>query len=111
MTTDFPDDLVQLQRDLHAAHANLKTFLDQHPEPPEAIDGWHDKPGEGYWRDRRREASPGWSDEDKQRGAELRTRVQDLAAQVHMHPYWDSLSGPDLVMARMKLKHVDDEDD
>ncbi|MGW2920373.1 hypothetical protein ACWDBF_21280 [Streptomyces angustmyceticus] len=105
---DFPDDLVQLQRDVHAANADLKTFLEQHPEPPEPIDGWHDKPGEGYWRDRQRVASAGWSDEDKTREAELRQRLHDLIPQVHGHPHWGTLSGPELVKARMALKHIDD---
>ncbi|WP_329143522.1 hypothetical protein OIU91_06155 [Streptomyces sp. NBC_01456] len=91
MSTDFPDDLVQLQRDLHQATAGLRTFLADHPEPPEPIDG-----------------TAGWSSDDKARERELRQRLHDLIAQVHTHPYWDSLSGPDLVTARMKLKHVDD---
>ncbi|MFF8784775.1 hypothetical protein [Streptomyces sp. NPDC015125] len=108
MSTDFPDDLVQLQRQVHQAYADLKTFLDQHPDPPEPIDGWHDKPGEGYWRERRREASAGWSSEDKARVIELRQRLHDLIPQLHTHPHWGTLSGPDLVEARMKLKHIDD---
>ncbi|RXS84197.1 hypothetical protein EST92_11605 [Streptomyces sp. TM32] len=111
MSTDFPDDLVQLQRDLHATTADLKAFLDQHPGSPEPTDGWTDRPGEGYWRDRQREPSPGWSDDDKAREQELRQQLLDLIDQVHTHPYWESLTGPDLVKARMKLKHVDDEPD
>ncbi|MGA4875885.1 hypothetical protein [Streptomyces lydicamycinicus] len=107
---DFPDDLVQLQRDIHAATAELKQFLDAHPEPPEPVPGWHDKPGEGYWRDRQRDPSAGWSDEDKQRERDLRARLHDLIPKVHTHPHWDTLSGPDLVTARMKLKHIDDAD-
>ncbi len=92
MSTDFPDDLVQLQRDLHAATADLKAFLDAHPEPPEPIDG-----------------TAGWSDDDKAREVELRKALLDLTAQVHTHPHWESLSGPELVKARMKLKRIDDE--
>ncbi|MGD3108783.1 hypothetical protein [Streptomyces sp. YGL11-2] len=79
------------------------------PSPPEAIDGWTDKPGEGYWRDRHHDPSPGWSDDDKQRETELRERTLDLATQVHGHPHWDTLRGADLVKARMKIKHMDDE--
>ncbi|MFJ9473363.1 hypothetical protein [Streptomyces caniferus] len=105
MSTDFSDDLVQLQRDVHAANADLKVFLDQHPEP---IGGWHDKPGEGYWRNRQRDPSAGRSDDDKQREVELRQRLHDLIPQVHTHPRWATLSGPDLVKARTKLKHIDD---
>lgn len=101
MSNDFPDDLIQLQRDLHATTADLKQFLDQHPDPPEPTDGW---------RDRQRDASPGWSDDDKARETELRRRLLDLIEQVHGHPHWDTLSGPDLVKARMKLKHVDEAD-
>ncbi|MEU9482101.1 hypothetical protein AB0D83_00220 [Streptomyces decoyicus] len=32
---------------------------------------------------------------------------RELVPQLHIHPYWDTLSGPALVTARMKLKHVD----
>lgn len=109
MSTDFPDDLVQLQRDVHAANADLRAFLHAHPEPPEPIHGWHDRPGEGYWRERRRDPSDGWSDEDKARVVELRQRLHDLIPKVHGHPHWDTLSGPELVKARMALKHIDDE--
>ncbi|MEU9122830.1 hypothetical protein AB0C96_23700 [Streptomyces sp. NPDC048506] len=69
---DFPDDLVQLQRDPHKATADLKAFLDPHPDAPECIDGWHDKLGQGQWHERRRDPSPGWSDEDKQLEVDLR---------------------------------------
>ncbi|WP_329330769.1 hypothetical protein OIU81_03050 [Streptomyces sp. NBC_01454] len=92
MSHDFPHDLVQLQRHLHAATADLRAFLHAHPEPPEPING-----------------TAGWSAEDKAREVELRQRLQDLIDQVHTHPYWDTLSGTDLVTARMRLKHVDDE--
>lgn len=108
MSTDFPDDLVQLQRQVHQANADLRAFLHAHPEPPEPVDGWHDKPGEGYWRDRQRDASNGWSDEDKQREIELRGRLHELIPQLHSHPHWDTLSGPDLVAARMALKRAAD---
>lgn len=108
MSNDFPDDLVQLQRDLHAATTTLKAFLDAHPHSPEPMDGWHRKPGEGYWTESRREPSPGWSDEEKQQETDLRAKLLDLIEQVHTHPHWESLSGPDLVKARMRLKHIDD---
>ncbi|MGW5122209.1 hypothetical protein ACWEQ8_43370 [Streptomyces noursei] len=109
MSTDFPDDLVQLQHDLDKANADLKTFLDQHPELPEAIDGWHVKPGEGYWLERRREASPGRTDDGKQTKADLRNVLLDLIQQVNGHPHWDTLTGRNLVKARMRLKHADDD--
>ena len=105
---DFPDDLIQLQRRLHQANADLRAFLHAHPEPPEPINGWHDKPGEGYWRNRQRAASDGWSSEDKQREVELRARLHELIPQVHGHPHWATLSGPGLVKARMALKGTGD---
>lgn len=108
VSDDFPDDLVQLQRDLRQAATNLKAYLDERPHAPEAIDGWHVKPGEGYWLERHREASPGWTDEEKQTEVDLRNTLLNLIQQVHGHPHWDTLSGPDLVKARMRLKHVDD---
>ncbi|MFD8545613.1 hypothetical protein [Streptomyces sp. NPDC059649] len=105
---DFPDDLVQLQRDLHAATAALKAFLDEHPHSPEPVEGWHRKVGEGSWYESRRDPSPGWSDEEKQTEVDLRAKLLDLIDKVHTHPHWDTLSGPDLVKARMALKHIDD---
>ncbi len=111
MSNTFPDDLVQLQRDLDHTKNTLKAFLDERPHSPEPNDGWTDKPGEGYWRERHREPSPGWSDDEKQRETDLRRRLLDLIEQVHGHPHWDTLDGPDLVKARMRLKHVDDPDE
>ncbi|MFF4699901.1 hypothetical protein [Streptomyces chattanoogensis] len=108
MSTDFPDDLVRLQRDLDEAYAALRQFLDEHPTSPEPMDGWHDVRGNGYWHDRHKEPSPGWSDGDKQLEANLRQCLLRLVTKVHTHPHWDTLSGGDLVAARMKLKHVDD---
>lgn len=109
MSKDFPDDLVQLQRDLHAATAALKAFLDEHPHSPEPMDGWRRKVGEGSWYESRRDPSPGWTDEEKQQETDLRARLLTLIGQVHTHSHWDTLSGPDLVKARTALKHVDDE--
>lgn len=109
--SDFPDDLVQAQRDLHKATADLKGFLNAHPEPPEPVDGWNAKRGEGSWRDSQRDPSPGWSDEDKALEAQLRRQLLDLIGKVHSHPHWNTLTGPDLVKARMALKHIDDQPD
>ncbi|MEV7466163.1 hypothetical protein AB0O20_06560 [Streptomyces kronopolitis] len=91
MSHDFPHDLIQLQRRLHQANADLRAFLHAHPEPPEPING-----------------TAGWSDEDKQHERDLRAQLLDLTDQVHTHPYWDTLSGADLVKARAALKHIDD---
>ncbi|UKY47871.1 hypothetical protein [Streptomyces inhibens] len=102
---------MQLRRDLDQVNADLKAFLDAHPHAPEPLDGWHGKPGEGYWRDRQRDPSPGWSDDDKAHETELRRNLLDLIGKVHSHPHWDALTGPDLVKARMKLKHIDDADE
>ncbi|MFF0629786.1 hypothetical protein [Streptomyces sp. NPDC004296] len=106
MSNEFPDDLVQLQRNLRQATADLKAYLDERPHSPEAIDGWHDKPGGGYWLERRRDPSLGWSDDEKQTEADLRGKLLDTIEQVHGHPHWNTLTGPDLVKARMRLKHT-----
>ncbi|MFF7411616.1 hypothetical protein [Streptomyces lydicus] len=86
MTTDFPDDLVQLQRRLHVATAAYKQALD--------------------------DTTNDWASGNEQAGRDLPSQLahlRDLIERVHMHPYWDTLSGPDLVKARMALKHVDDQ--
>ncbi|WP_310726930.1 hypothetical protein [Streptomyces sp. N2A] len=111
MSHTFPDDLVQLQRDLDTTKAALKQFLDEHPHSPEPMDGWHRKVGEGSWYESRRDPSPGWSDEEKQTEVDLRARLLALIDKVHTHPHWDTLSGSDLVKARTKLKRVDDTDE
>lgn len=81
MSHDFPNDLIQLQRDLHAATAAYKQALDD------------------------------TTNDYEQAGRDLPSQLadlRDLIERVHMHPYWDSLNGPDLVKARAALKHVDD---
>ncbi|MEU7642938.1 MULTISPECIES: hypothetical protein [unclassified Streptomyces] len=57
--------------------------------------------------ERRRDPSLGWSDDEKQTEADHRAKLLDLIERVHGHPHWDALSGPDLVTARMRLKHAE----
>ncbi|MFF2811347.1 hypothetical protein ACFVT2_30065 [Streptomyces sp. NPDC058000] len=41
----------------------------------------------------------------------LRESLLDTIDRAHGHLHWDTLADPDLVQARMKIKHVDDEGD
>ncbi|MFD7922477.1 hypothetical protein ACFV3R_25035 [Streptomyces sp. NPDC059740] len=108
MSHDFPDDLVQLRREADKTRADLAALLERLPWSTEPMDGWEQGPERGYWRERRKDSSPGWTDEEKAQVAELRARLNDLVDQVHTHPYWDTLSGAGLVKARGALRHVDD---
>lgn len=106
VTFDFPDDLVQAQRDLQQATAELEALYAELPWSVEPAPAWE---REDRWSKTSFPDSPGWTDGQKQQVEGLRARRLDLATKVMTHDYWDTLSGPDVVAARSALKHVDDE--
>lgn len=105
MSTDFPDDLVQAQRDLNQVTAQLHAAYAELP--------WSAAPEAGWQREDRQPSvsfpdSPGWTDEQKQQIEELRARRLQLAETIVTHEYWATHSGADAVAARTALKHIDD---
>ncbi|MFD4756355.1 hypothetical protein [Streptomyces sp. NPDC058426] len=105
--SDYPADLLALQRDLTAARAELGALVETLPYSVEPLDAW-ERP-EGYWAGARAvPASPGWTPEQRQEVAALRGRVQRLAIEVVTHPYWETLDPAGRLAARDGLKHLDE---
>lgn len=99
---EFPADLIADQYALHQARYELSTHCqslpawDQVRDLPEAEDEWGpDQPPLGQTR------------AQFERTRELRERVVELAARVHGHSFWLSLSGRALVEARDGLKRAE----
>ncbi|WP_331726344.1 hypothetical protein [Streptomyces sp. NBC_00470] len=102
--SQFPPDLLAAQKLLHELYAEIHVFpvVRRLPWSVEPLDAIKDTQG---WRKVEREASPGWSDEDKAAYEELWRKAHKQAAFVQCHRYWAGLEATDLVRARMKLKH------
>ncbi|MEU7148696.1 hypothetical protein AB0B15_11750 [Streptomyces sp. NPDC045456] len=107
MSYDFPDDLIAAQRDLQQVTADLHALYHRLAPSPEPAEAFHDSRESGYWRDRQRDASPGWTDDEKAEEAKLREHRLELAATVVTHTFWSTLSGADAPKARSALKHVE----
>ncbi|GGZ20070.1 hypothetical protein [Streptomyces nitrosporeus] len=105
--TPFPDDLRAAQARLHQATAELTALGRALPWSVEPHEGWpgkeHSHTGEVTGG---RPPSPGWTDEQKAAVSRLRQECLTLSETVVTHPYWQSLSGEDLVRQRMELKAI-----
>ncbi|MFS0697995.1 hypothetical protein [Streptomyces nitrosporeus] len=105
--TPFPDDLCIAQTRLHQATAELTALGRTLPWSVEPHEGWpgkeHSHTGEVTGG---RPPSPGWTDEQKAAVSRLRQECLILSKTVATHPYWQSLSGEDLVRQRMELKSI-----
>lgn len=103
---DFPDDLRDAQLRLHQARSAYRALCRELPWSVEPAEGWTGE--EGHYSSYRREfpASPGWSEEQRAEEVRLRELVLTLSIEVSTHPYWAGLDGPDVVRARMALKHA-----
>ncbi|MCQ4080648.1 hypothetical protein NGB36_08550 [Streptomyces sp. RB6PN25] len=101
---DFPEDLLELQRALRNVAAELNDLLMRLPHRAMPMP-------ERYadFRGVEHEASPGWTEEQQAQVDALRLRRSELAGAVLGHEFWTTLSGPDVLKARMQLKHVDEE--
>ncbi|WP_432072667.1 hypothetical protein [Streptomyces wuyuanensis] len=104
---DFPDDLRDAQLRLHQARSAYRALCRELPWSVEPAEGWTGE--EGHYSSYRREfpESPGWSEEQRAEEARLRELVLTLSIEVSTHPYWAALTGPDVVKARMALKHAE----
>ncbi|MFI1466131.1 hypothetical protein [Streptomyces wuyuanensis] len=104
---DFPDDLRDAQLRLHQARSAYRALCRELPWSVEPAEGWTGE--EGHYSSYRREfpESPGWSEEQRAEEARLRELVLTLSIEVSTHPHWAALAGPDVVKARMALKHAE----
>ncbi|MFI6730621.1 hypothetical protein [Streptomyces atratus] len=50
--------------------------------------------------------SPGYTEEQAAEVSRFQAELRRLSIEVVTHPYWQSLAGPDLVEARMVLRHA-----
>jgi hypothetical protein len=95
----FPADLIAAAAELHAArdeHARLCRSLPKNrglPDVTGAAGTW--QPGD---------PPIGWAQQHADRERVLRQRVLTLAEQVHTHPYWETVRGPQRVDARAALQ-------
>ncbi|KIF67142.1 hypothetical protein HY68_36170 [Streptomyces sp. AcH 505] len=105
-TNDFPQDLLNAQRELHQTVAAYSIFCDELPWSVDPAPGWSgDKM---LYSDHYRAEfpdSPGYSEGQKAQDARFRERLIELSATVTTHPYWATLEGG-VVAARMELKQV-----
>lgn len=104
---EFPDDLRDAQLRLHQVRSAYRALCRELPWSVEPAEGWTGE--EGHYSSYRREfpESPGWSEEQRAEEARLRELVLTLSIEVSTHPYWAALTGPDVVKARMALKHAE----
>ncbi|MCL7382176.1 hypothetical protein [Streptomyces sp. 35G-GA-8] len=101
---DFPQDLIDHETGLQQTRADYKALCATLPWSVDPAPGWKSdkQPLSDYLADV--PDSPGYTDEQKKREAELRERLVDLSTAVTTHPYWATLDRGDVVEARMELK-------
>ncbi|AWK10436.1 hypothetical protein DDQ41_17760 [Streptomyces spongiicola] len=104
---DFPDELRDAQLRLHQTRSVHRALCRELPWPVEPAQGWTGE--EGHHSGYRREfpASPGRTEAQRAEEARLRELVLTLSIEVSTHPYWTGLDRPEVVNARMALKHAE----
>ncbi|MFE9015624.1 hypothetical protein [Streptomyces cyaneofuscatus] len=110
-TYDFPQDLRDAQIALHQAQSEYTRYARHLPWSAVPMAGWE---GDKQLHSRCRPSkpdSPGYTEEQHRQVAAFRARLLELGTLVITHPYWQTLSGTDVVTARMQLKHADDRPD
>ncbi|MFG3506998.1 hypothetical protein ACGF5F_15955 [Streptomyces sp. NPDC047821] len=105
--TAFPDDLRAAQTRLHQATAELAALCRRLPWSVEPMPGW---PGAKHPHTDEvtggREASPGWTEEEKEAVARLREQCLELSLAVSAHPFWREVEADRRAPARSELKQV-----
>ncbi|MEU9849328.1 hypothetical protein [Streptomyces sp. NPDC047985] len=110
-TPDFPGDLHSAQLALLETRAAYDEYAKTLPWSVEPMPGWEgDKQLHSSYRSGKAD-SPGYTDEQKAEVARFRAELLRLSIEVSTHSYWETLSGPDLVEARMALKHAHEASD
>ncbi|MEE1735204.1 hypothetical protein PUR49_01420 [Streptomyces sp. BE147] len=103
---DFPQDLRDAQLALHQTRAECDAYARTLPWSAEPMPGWEaEKQVHSSYRPAKAD-SPGYTDEQAERLAVYRRRLLELSTTVMTHPFWETLSGPDLVKARTALRHA-----
>ncbi|MFD5428273.1 hypothetical protein [Streptomyces sp. NPDC127084] len=109
MAESFPADLIDAQRRLHQTWAEYETLCAALPWSVEPLAGWpgteHPYTGEITGG---RDASPGYTPEQRAEVDQLRELLRELSATVATHPYWSTVETGERVAARMRLKSLPD---
>ncbi|WP_331764769.1 hypothetical protein [Streptomyces sp. NBC_01238] len=105
----FPQDLRDAQIALHQTRAAYEEYAKTLPWSAVPMPGWEsDKQLHSSYRSHK-EDSPGYTEEQAAEVRRFQDELRRLSIAVSTHPFWESLSGPDLVEARMALKHAHEE--
>ncbi|MGI5478949.1 hypothetical protein [Streptomyces lavendofoliae] len=88
----FPDDLRAAQTRLHRATAELTALCRKLPWSTESLPG--------------RPEGPGWTEEEKEAVARLRTECVELSLRISTHAHWYAFEAEERVRARSELKAV-----
>ncbi|MER0241284.1 hypothetical protein AAHZ94_04445 [Streptomyces sp. HSW2009] len=99
----FPEDLLAAQEELHQVRARLLARYEELSWSVEPAAGFADR---DLWRPRERPDSPGWSETEQAEVTQLRARERELAETVITHPYWATITGPQVPVGRSALKHA-----
>ncbi|MFJ7489661.1 hypothetical protein ACIQZB_00120 [Streptomyces sp. NPDC097727] len=103
---NFPQDLRDAQLALHQTRAAYEQYATTLPWSAEPMPGWEsDKQLHSNYVSGKPDSS-GYTEEQAAEVARFQAELLRLSAEVATHSYWESLSGPDLVDARMALKHA-----
>ncbi|MEU0134542.1 hypothetical protein ABZ172_10975 [Streptomyces sp. NPDC006296] len=103
---DFPQDLRDAQLALHRTRTALDRCAAALPWSAEPMPGWQ---GEKHLHTEYRSEkgdSPGYTPEQRDEIARLRTQLLDLSVTVSTHPYWATVDRGEAVEVRMALKHA-----
>ncbi|MCX5345827.1 hypothetical protein [Streptomyces atratus] len=97
---------VVVQLALHQTRAAYEQYATTLPWSAEPMPGWEsDKQLHSNYISAKPD-SPGYTEEQTAEVAQFQAELLRLSTEVVTHPYWQSLSGPDLVDARMVLQHA-----
>jgi hypothetical protein len=110
-TFPFPDELLELQRQLNQARKEHTELCRTLPRSAEPLPGWtreEPSPGGAKPRTVTVEPSPGYAPEQAAAERRLRRRMLELAEQIVTHGFWDTLQREEVAQARTALKHADD---
>ncbi|MFF8918443.1 hypothetical protein ACF08M_35360 [Streptomyces sp. NPDC015032] len=103
---NFPQDLRAAQLALLETRAAYKQYATTLPWSAEPMPGWEgDKQLHSSYQSRK-EDSPGYTPQQAAEVVRFQAELLRLSIEVATHEYWQSLSGPELVDARMALQHA-----
>ncbi|MFB7076438.1 hypothetical protein [Streptomyces sp. NPDC056308] len=103
---DFPQDLCDAQAALHETRTAYEQYAKALPWSAEPMPGWEsDKQLHSNYVSGKPD-SPGYTEEQAAKVRDFQARLLELSTTVATHPYWETLSGPDLVKGRTALQHV-----